>query len=182
MQITTSTDLQRAPVRSRRRRPIRYPDSRSCRPVRQSARRSADSTSRNRCPLTSSRRCAMRGQNTSCSCSRPGAAEEQFIAAAEIFGTLKEAGSRKYLLQGGKKAAHFLSKHPVITVLSNLDENGKPVKENVMLGSLEVEWHSDNSYVEVAYRRQRARSQEIPPMAAATHPLTINGYDELPTT
>jgi taurine dioxygenase len=109
-------------------------------------------------------------------------AEEQFIAAAEIFGTLKEAGSRKYLLQGGKKAAHFLSKHPVITVLSNLDENGKPVKENVMLGSLEVEWHSDNSYVEVPPAGSVLYSKEIPPNGSGDTSFNNQylAYDELP--
>ena len=88
--------------------------------------------------------------------------EEQFVRAAQIFGNLKEAGSRKYLLQGGRKAAHFLSTFPEITVLSNLDENGNPVRENVMLGSLEVEWHSDNSYVPVPPAGSVLYSKEIP--------------------
>lgn len=108
--------------------------------------------------------------------------EEQFVRAAQIFGNLKEAGSRKYLLQGGKKAAHFLSTFPEITVLSNLDENGNPVRENVMLGSLEVEWHSDNSYVPVPPAGSVLYSKEIP--CNGTGNTSFNNqylaYEELP--
>ena len=39
--------------------------------------------------------------------------------------------------------------HPHVSLISNLDEEGHPVKDNGTLGSYEVVWHSDNSYVEV---------------------------------
>lgn len=108
--------------------------------------------------------------------------EEQFISAAGVLGTLKEAGSRKFLLQGGKKSAHMLSKHPVLTILSNLDENGNPVKENAMLGSLEVEWHSDNSYVDVPPAGSVLCSIEIPNNETGNTSFNNQylAYDELP--
>jgi len=42
----------------------------------------------------------------------------------------------------------LLSQHNEITVVSNLDDRGNPVRVNAGLGSNEVIWHSDNSYVE----------------------------------
>lgn len=108
--------------------------------------------------------------------------EEKFISAAEVFGKLKEAGSRKFLLQGGKKAAHMVSKFPELTILSNLDENGLPVRENAMLGSLEVEWHSDNTYVEVPPAGSVLCSIEIPNNGTGNTSFNNQylAYDELP--
>jgi taurine dioxygenase len=39
--------------------------------------------------------------------------------------------------------------NPNVSLISNLDEDGNPVKHNGGLGSYEVVWHSDNSYVAV---------------------------------
>ena len=73
-----------------------------------------------------------------------------FLAAASIFGTTKEPAARKYQLAGGYKVGgKIVPLHPHVSLISNLDEEGKPVKDNGALGSYEVVWHSDNSYVEV---------------------------------
>ena len=73
-----------------------------------------------------------------------------FLEAATIFGTTKEPAARKYQVAGGYKiGGKIVPLHPHVSLISNLDENGHPVKDNGTLGSYEVVWHSDNSYVEV---------------------------------
>jgi len=77
----------------------------------------------------------------------PGAT---FLEAAAIFGTPKEAAARKYQIAGGYVVGgKRIAVDPRISLISNLDESGKPVKDNGGLGSYEVVWHSDNSYAEV---------------------------------
>jgi taurine dioxygenase len=89
--------------------------------------------------------------------------DEHLLGAAQVFGGTQEAGSRKYLLAGGfavddKK----VSSHNSVSIVSNLDKNGVPVKDNGGLGSLEVVWHSDNSYVEVPPAGSMLYSLEVP--------------------
>jgi taurine dioxygenase len=69
----------------------------------------------------------------------------QFVAAAGVFGTPQVGGARKYWEQAGIKLPDTPRE---MSINSNLDENGKPSLRNHSLGSLEVVWHSDNSYVE----------------------------------
>lgn len=110
--------------------------------------------------------------------------DHQLLAAAGIFGPPHDAASRKYHLDAGRKVdnRHMISQHPSVSIISNLDENGNPVKDNGGLGSYEVAWHTDNSYV------------AIPPAGSMLYSLIIpvNGggdtsfnnqylaYDELP--
>jgi taurine dioxygenase len=77
--------------------------------------------------------------------------DHQLLAAAGIFGPPHEAASRKYHIDAGRKIdnRYLISQHPSVSIISNLDENGRPVKDNGSLGSYEVQWHTDNSYVEV---------------------------------
>jgi taurine dioxygenase len=73
-----------------------------------------------------------------------------FLEAAGIFGVTKEPAARKYQLAGGYKiGGKIVPLHPHVSLISNLNEEGVPVKDNGALGSYEVVWHSDNSYVEV---------------------------------
>lgn len=73
-----------------------------------------------------------------------------FLEAAAMFGTTKEPAARKYQLAGGYKiGGKIVPLHPHVSLISNLDEEGRPVMHNGALGSAEVVWHSDNSYVEV---------------------------------
>jgi len=110
--------------------------------------------------------------------------DHQLIDAAGIFGPPHDAASRKYHLNVGKKIDNrfMISEHPSVSIISNLDENGHPVKDNGGLGSYEVVWHTDNSYV------------AVPPAGSMLYALVIpaNGggdtsfnnqylaYDELP--
>jgi len=73
-----------------------------------------------------------------------------FLEAAAIFGTPKEPAARKYEVAGGYKiGGRRVPLNPNVSLISNLDEDGNPVKHNGGLGSYEVVWHSDNSYVAV---------------------------------
>jgi len=90
--------------------------------------------------------------------------DEQLLATAGIFGPPHEAAARKYHLDVGKKIdnVHTLSRHSSVSIIANVDEQGNPVRENSGLGSLEVVWHSDNSYVEVPPAGSMLYSIEVP--------------------
>ncbi len=47
-------------------------------------------------------------------------------------------------------------------ILSNLDADGRPTRDNGDLGSLEVVWHSDNSYIECPPAGSCLYSLEVP--------------------
>ncbi|MEC7202198.1 MAG: TauD/TfdA family dioxygenase, partial [Pseudomonadota bacterium] len=83
--------------------------------------------------------------------------------AANLFGPTQEGGAHKYFKKGGFEAGRgLLATRPEITVISNLDENGVPVRENAGLGSGEVVWHSDNSYIETPPAGSMLYAIEIP--------------------
>jgi taurine dioxygenase len=73
---------------------------------------------------------------------------EQYLKAARIFGTPQVGGARKYYEKAGVKSLANTMTQPEISILSNLDEKGCPTERNSGLGSLEVVWHSDNSYID----------------------------------
>lgn len=76
--------------------------------------------------------------------------DTSFLEAARIFGATKEPAARKYQIAGGYKVGgKLVPLHPHVTLVSNLDEEGNSTKDNGALGSYEVVWHSDNSYVGV---------------------------------
>jgi taurine dioxygenase len=76
--------------------------------------------------------------------------DEALLAAAGIFGKTKEPAARKYQVAGGYNiGGKIVPLHPHLTLISNLDESGVPVRDNGALGSYEVVWHSDNSYVQI---------------------------------
>ena len=118
----------------------------------------------------------VRGQNIN---------DDELLGAAGIFGPPHEAASRKYHLATGKGIddKHLLSRHPSIVILSNLDSNGQPVRDNGDLGSYEVMWHTDNSYVEVPPAGSMLYSLELPPEGAGGDTSFNNqylAYEELP--
>jgi taurine dioxygenase len=97
--------------------------------------------------------------------------DNSFLEAAEIFGTTKEPAARKYQVAGGYKVGgNSVPLDPRVSLISNLDEDGHPVLDNGGLGSYEVVWHSDNSYVEVLRPtvRMPTRPEEVP---GPVHPL-----------
>src|SRR5262245_6023739 len=63
--------------------------------------------------------------------------DEQLLAFSGIFGPPHTAASRKYHLEVGHAVddSYMVSKHPSITIISNLDASGRPVMDNGSLGS-----------------------------------------------
>ena len=111
--------------------------------------------------------------------------DEQLIATAGIFGPPHAAASRQYHLNVGKKVddTHMISRHPSVSIISNLDPDGKPVLDNGGLGSYEVVWHTDNSYVEVPPAGSMLYSLEVPPPGSGGDTSFNNqylAYEELP--
>jgi taurine dioxygenase len=111
--------------------------------------------------------------------------DEQLLAAAGIFGPPHEAASRKYHLNAGKQVdnQYMISTHPSVIIVSNLGPDGKPVKDNGGLGSYEVVWHTDNSYVAVPPAGSMLYSLEIPGEGGGGDTSFNNqyrAYEELP--
>ncbi|MCG8543916.1 MAG: TauD/TfdA family dioxygenase [Alphaproteobacteria bacterium] len=89
--------------------------------------------------------------------------DAQLIEASKIFGGAQVGGARAYYMQGGEtKHQHQVSDFPEITPINNLDEDGNPAAQNSSLGSNEVVWHSDNSYVEVPPAGSMLYALEVP--------------------
>ena len=111
--------------------------------------------------------------------------DEQLLAASGIYGPPHEAAARKYHLNAGKQVddKHMISRHPSVSIISNLDPNGKPVLDNGGLGSYEVVWHTDNSYVEVPPAGSMLYAIEVPPPECGGDTSFSNQYlasEELP--
>ncbi|MDH3286771.1 MAG: TauD/TfdA family dioxygenase [Betaproteobacteria bacterium] len=110
--------------------------------------------------------------------------DEQLLATSGIFGPPHEAAARKYYLDVGTKVdnAHTLSRHASVSIIANVDKHGNPVRENSGLGSLEVVWHSDNSYVEVPPAGSMLYSLEVPTNGGGDTSFNNQylAYDELP--
>ena len=107
---------------------------------------------------------------------------EQYLAAAQIFGTPQVGAAKAYYDKAGKKSRSHSLGVPEVSVLSNLDENGNPVERNDGLGSLEVVWHSDNSYIEKPPAGSTLYSLEIPDDGTGRTSFNnqYRAYDELP--
>ena len=106
-----------------------------------------------------------------------------FLDAAEIFGETKEPAARKFEVAGGYVIGGTrVPLNPRVSLISNLDENGTPVKDNGGLGSYEVVWHSDNSYVEMPPAGSMLYAVIIPQNAGGDTWFNnqYRAYDELP--
>ena len=86
---------------------------------------------------------------------------EQYLETATIFGKPQVGANRAYYRKEGKSVPHDLG-IPEISVLTNLDRAGNPAKVNEGLGSLEVVWHTDNSYIEHPPAGSALYAREIP--------------------
>lgn len=111
--------------------------------------------------------------------------DDQLLATSGIFGPPHEAASRKYHLNVGAKVddKHMISRHPSVSIISNVDSDGKPVLDNGGLGSYEVVWHTDNSYVEVPPAGSMLYALELPPSDCGGDTSFNNqylAYEELP--
>ena len=104
--------------------------------------------------------------------------DEQLLATSAIFGPPHDSAARKYHLAAGHGVdnSYMVSQHPSITIISNLDASGKPVLDNGGLGSYEVIWHTDNSYVAVPPAGSMLYALEVPVNGGgATATMPMNG-------
>jgi taurine dioxygenase len=110
--------------------------------------------------------------------------DDQLLATSAIFGPPHDAASRKYHLNAGQAVddAYMVSKHSSITIISNLDAEGKPVMDNGGLGSYEVVWHTDNSYVKVPPAGSMLYALEVPVNGGGDTSFNNQylAYEELP--
>ena len=90
--------------------------------------------------------------------------DDQLEQTSLIFGPPHEPASRQYHVDAGHAVddSYMVSKRKTITIISNLDASGNPVMDNGGLGSYEVVWHTDNSYVKVPPAGSMLYSLEIP--------------------
>jgi len=93
---------------------------------------------------------------------------QDHVAASALFGVPSAGANRAYYDRQGRLPADAIPDVPEITVISNLDRDGNPVMENEGLGSGEVVWHSDNSYVETPPAGSFLRALEVPPAGGNT--------------
>lgn len=87
--------------------------------------------------------------------------QQQHIDATAIFGRPVPGAKLKYFEDSGTKLVHQ-AQFPEISVVSNLGPDGEPAMENEGLGSGEVVWHSDNSYIEKPPIGSFLRAHEVP--------------------
>ena len=110
--------------------------------------------------------------------------DEQLLATSAIFGPPHDSAARKYHLAAGQGVddTYMVSKHPSITIISNLDAHGKPVMDNGGLGSYEVVWHTDNSYVKVPPAGSMLYALEVPVNGGGDTSFNNQylAYEELP--
>jgi len=110
--------------------------------------------------------------------------DEQLLATSAIFGPPHDSAARKYHLAAGHGVddSYMVSRHPSITIISNLGAGGKPVLDNGGLGSYEVVWHTDNSYVKVPPAGSMLYALEVPVDGGGDTSFNNQylAYDELP--
>jgi taurine dioxygenase len=110
--------------------------------------------------------------------------DDQLLATSGIFGPPHDAASRKYHLNAGQAVddSYMVSKHSSITIISNLDAQGQPVMDNGGLGSYEVVWHTDNSYVKVPPAGSMLYALEVPVNGGGDTSFNNQylAYEELP--
>ncbi|MBL6599330.1 MAG: TauD/TfdA family dioxygenase [Alphaproteobacteria bacterium] len=77
--------------------------------------------------------------------------DDQLLATAGLFGGQQAAKSRDFFIQAGVKPGDNdrVATRPGISIISNVDSQGKAGVAAEADRSLSLKWHSDNSYVEV---------------------------------
>ena len=110
--------------------------------------------------------------------------DERLLATSAIFGPPHDSAARKYHLAAGHGVddSYMVSRHPSITIISNIGPGGKPVMDNGGLGSYEVVWHTDNSYVQVPPAGSMLYALEVPVNGGGDTSFNNQylAYEELP--
>lgn len=86
----------------------------------------------------------------------------RLLEVADMLGGRQETASRAMLVKGGLKAGSArISDVAGVSLISNLGDDGKPHKITEGSGSLEIKWHTDNSY------------SQNPPMGSILNAITV---------
>lgn len=109
--------------------------------------------------------------------------DEHLLAMAEALGGAQATKSRDYFLKAGfDERSGRVSALPGISIISNLDETGRPAMRHAGSGSLELKWHTDNSYVETPPKGSILHALQTP-RDGGGHTSFANqylAYEELP--
>ena len=111
--------------------------------------------------------------------------DEDIIRFATYFGGHQEAGARQQRRKVGMKDAGKGSSTDMrINYVSNLDDDGNPTQHNRGIGSHEIRWHSDNTYVEVPPAGTLLWAEIIPDDYSGKTMFCnqVLAYEELPET
>lgn len=86
----------------------------------------------------------------------------RLLEIADMLGGRQETASRAMYLKAGHKAGSArISDVKGVSLISNLGDDGKPRKYTAGSGSLEIKWHTDNSY------------SQNPPMGSILNAITV---------
>ena len=89
--------------------------------------------------------------------------DDDIMRAADIFGGSQDGATHSYFdASGSAFNPHYVAGYPNILAITNLDSKGTPTEDNGGLGSFEVVWHSDNSYVQVPPAGSLLYAIEVP--------------------
>ena len=89
--------------------------------------------------------------------------DDAIIRTAGIFGGSQSSGAHSYFRrEAAAFNPHHVEGYPEILAVTNLDANGQPTLDNGGLGSHEVVWHSDNSYIDVPPAGSLLYAIEVP--------------------
>ncbi len=109
--------------------------------------------------------------------------DEHLLAMAEALGGSQSTGSRAYWLEAGyTEKSGRVSALPGISIISNLDDDGKPALKHAGSGSQELLWHTDNSYVDSPPKGSILHALRVP-VNGGGHTSFANqylAYDNLP--
>ena len=88
---------------------------------------------------------------------------EAIMRTADIFGGSQGSAAHAYFKRNaGRFNPQQVDGFPEIFAVTNLDASGRPTVDNGGLGSHEVVWHSDNSYIEVPPAGSLLHALEVP--------------------
>ena len=107
---------------------------------------------------------------------------DQYLAAARVFGEPQVGANKAYYDSADEANPYDTLGRPEITLMSNLGADGEPVQSNQGLGSEEVVWHSDKSYIERPPAGSTLYALEIPNDGSGKTSFCNQycAYDELP--
>jgi taurine dioxygenase len=89
--------------------------------------------------------------------------DDTLMRVGRLFGGTIGGGAHAYYRDSATAFnSQYIEGYPEVLAITNLGEDGQPCADNGGLGSHEVVWHSDNSYVEIPPAGSLLYALEIP--------------------